>query len=164
MLGGTKKKSALRGKSGDSGGDEQSDDASKNEDVDITSMLSFLTPVTTQFPRQTITLGSHEPSSDDTINDELPTSNYAYAVCSQKKDDVLESVQSISRAINQLAAVATTQQETVFAPPSEFKFEYIWKHIESLYAQLDQIDINQLNQTFINMTYDKIKDNKKDGT
>ncbi|XP_055920673.1 uncharacterized protein LOC129952213 [Eupeodes corollae] len=108
---------------------------------------------------------STAPSNNMEVMNEPPPEEYKSSannfygdVKSEFKDEVSDLVGSISKALNRLVTIATTQ--TQMKPNTiEFKYEYIWKLIECLYAQMDQTTINDLNQRIINMVYEGCKIN-----
>lgn len=84
------------------------------------------------------------------------SNDYYGDVKNDLKDEVSNLVEGISKALNRLVTIATTQVQ-VKSQTSEFKYEYIWKLIECLYAQIEQPIINDLNQKIINMVYEGCK-------
>lgn len=76
-----------------------------------------------------------------------------------------DSVSSISTAIGQLVNVAKAQVQATAegaalsterkssAPP--MKYEFVWKLLESLYENMDESDIHQINHQAINTAYEK---------
>ncbi|XP_055859244.1 uncharacterized protein LOC129921442 isoform X2 [Episyrphus balteatus] len=128
--------------------------------------VSFET-VTTK-PHSTVGVFTINPAPStshmETMNEPLPMqfkmhSNPYYGdVKNEFKGEVTDLVESISKALNRLVTIATSQVQTK-SKNAEFKYEYIWKLIECLYAQMDQTTINDLNQRIINMVYDSCKIN-----
>lgn len=95
----------------------------------------------------------------ENIRDPPPASNIYYGDFKKEfKDEVSNLVESISKSLNRLVILATNQSHGE-SQNHQFKYEYIWKLIECLYAQMEQTTINDLNQKIINMVYEGCKVN-----
>lgn len=82
----------------------------------------------------------------------------------RKRDLVSESVAGISAAIGKLVDVAQAQAKVSEAAASSeaqpaaptFRYEYVWKLLESLYEKMDSADVDELNHQAINAAYRKL--------
>lgn len=92
--------------------------------------------------------------------------NFLQTSKKRKRDIVAESVAGISTAIGKLVDVAQAKASEAAASSSSseaqpaaplFRYEYVWKLLESLYAKMDPADVDELNHQAINAAYGKIK-------
>lgn len=83
---------------------------------------------------------------------------FCFRLKKRKKDNVADSVQNISKAITKLVDIRVEAQATVSSQSRPtYKYDFIWKLLENVYERLDQVDIDRLNQTNIQMAYDALK-------
>lgn len=156
-----KKGKQQKTKSGDAAPELDEDDAEPFDDDMMDDELNFLDETSSTNYRQTFSVGGESTIGESSVdrNDEASgeaSSNYSYMAKKNKRDDAtVEAAQLVSQTIASYFE-AKKDGENTQTKEAKYKHAAIWSQLESLFEQLDDATITDLNFEFISITYKAI--------
>lgn len=71
------------------------------------------------------------------------------------------SVVEMYKALTHYMGSSKNQNCTETTSKSSLEFDYIWRNLDHLFHQMTQDQVNELNCKFMNMAFEKVKENSK---